>query len=150
VRSFAAVPHHKFPPTKLYNSWLARVPALLGSESAYQAERHSELDYFETRSTDDILSTLERLRSNAALRAAIVRNAAERAAQLDASHIARRWADFLEQVAVPAYHEWRGTSPARRRAFLSMRPLHYASFTAADFGARSVHFVRKELSARLP
>ena len=43
----------------------------------------------------------------------------------------------------------RDKSPARRRAFLSMRPLQYASFTAADLGARSVDFVRKEL-ARLP
>ena len=150
VRSFAALPYHKFPPSKLYNSWLARVPALLGSESAYQAERRSALDYFEVRSTDDILATLDRLRSNTVLRAAIVRNAAERAADLDASHIAHLWADFLEHIAVPAYHEWLQTSPAKRRAFLAMRPLHYASFTAADFGARSVDFVRKELGARLP
>jgi hypothetical protein len=149
VRSFAALPYHKFPPTKLYNSWLARVPALLGSESAYQAERRSRLDYFEVRSTNDILSTLDRLRSNSTLRAAIVRNAAERAADLDAPRIARRWADFFEHAAVPAYRDWCASSPARRRAFLSMRPLHYASFTAADLGARSVHFVRKELSARL-
>jgi hypothetical protein len=149
VRSFAALPYHKFPPSKLYNSWLARVPALLGSESAYRAERRSRLDYFEVRSTDDILAALDRLRSNPTLRAAIVRNAAKRAAELDASRIAARWADFLEHVAVPAYHEWRDKSPARRRAFLSMRPLQYASFTAADLGARSVDFVRKEL-ARLP
>jgi hypothetical protein len=150
VRSFAALPYHKFPPSKLYNAWLARVPALLGSESAYHAERRSPLDYFEIRSTNAILSTLDRLRSNSALRAAIVRNAAERAANLNASRIAQLWADFLEHVAVPAYHDWRGTSAARRRAFLSMRPLHYAGFTAADLGARSLDYVRKELGARLP
>ena len=81
---------------------------------------------------------------------AIVRNAAKRAAELDASRIAGRWAEFLEHAAVPAYHEWRGKSPGRRRAFLSMRPLHYAKFTAADLGARSLDFVRKEFVARLP
>jgi hypothetical protein len=30
VRSFAPVSWHKFPPTKLYNCWLAGVPGLLG------------------------------------------------------------------------------------------------------------------------
>ena len=58
--------------------------------------------------------------------------------------------EAVVHIAVPAYHEWLQTSPAKRRAFLAMRPLHYASFTAADFGARSVDFVRKELGARLP
>ena len=149
VRSFAALSFHKYPPSKLYNSWLARVPALLGSESAYQAERRSELDYVEVRSSDDILSALERLRSDEALRAAMTRNGIERAAHIEPACIAQRWADFLSHVAVPAYHHWRQLPVAQRRAFLSMRPLHYARFTAVDLGARSVDFVRKEWVARL-
>lgn len=47
VRSFAKVSFDKYPPSKLYNSWLAGVPALLGRESAYQAERRNAYDYFE-------------------------------------------------------------------------------------------------------
>ena len=35
------------PPSKLFNSWLAGVPAVLGHESAYRAERRSDLDYIE-------------------------------------------------------------------------------------------------------
>ena len=31
VRSFAQLPFDKFPPSKLYNSWFAGVPALLGA-----------------------------------------------------------------------------------------------------------------------
>jgi hypothetical protein len=149
VRSFAALSYHKYPPSKLYNSWLARVPALLGKESAYQAERRSELDYVEIGSTDDILAGLERLRSDVAFRAAVIRNGIDRAAQIEPACIAQRWADFLTHVAVPAYHEWCGLPTARRRAFLSMRPLHYARFTATDLGTRSVDFVRKELVGRL-
>jgi hypothetical protein len=126
------------------------VPALLGKESAYQAERRSELDYVEVGSTDDILAGLERLRSDVVLRAAVIRNGIDRAAQIEPARIAQRWADFLTHVAVPAYHEWRGLPTARRRVFLSMRPLHYARFTATDLGTRSVDFVRKELVGRLP
>jgi len=150
VRSFAALSYHKYPPSKLYNSWLARVPALLGRESAYQAERRSELDYVEVASTDDILAGLDRLRSDPALRAAMIRNGTERAAHIEPARIAHRWADFLSHVAVPAYHRWCGLPTARRRAFLSMRPLRYAGFSAADLGTRSIDFVRKELVARLP
>ncbi|HEY9761058.1 MAG TPA: hypothetical protein V6D07_00965, partial [Trichocoleus sp.] len=42
------------PATKLYNAWLAGVPAILGSESAYRAERQSDLDFLEVNSLDDV------------------------------------------------------------------------------------------------
>jgi hypothetical protein len=37
---------------KLYNCWHAGVPAVLGAESAFRANRRSDLDYLEVQSLD--------------------------------------------------------------------------------------------------
>jgi hypothetical protein len=150
VRSFARLPFRKFPPTKLYNSWVARVPALLGPESAYQAERRGPLDYFEVGSVDAIVHTLARLRADPTLRAAVVHNADQRAADVAPDRIAKSWAVFLTTVAVPAYHEWRSRSTASRAAFLLMRLLRYPAFVWVDFVVRAVGFVRKQVRSLLP
>jgi hypothetical protein len=150
VRSFAPVSFHKFPPTKLYNCWLAGVPGLLGRESAYQAERRSEYDYFEVSDADDVLQTLLRLRDDPALRAAVQRNCAERAAGVAPMRIAETWAKFLDTVAVPAWRAWQSRSDASRTAFQLARASMYAQFACADFAARSMGFVRKRMRALTP
>jgi hypothetical protein len=150
VRSFAPVSWHKFPPTKLYNCWLAGVPGLLGGESAYKAERRSEYDYFEVGSADEVLKTLLRLRGDPELRAAVARNCAERAAGVDPMRIAETWAAFLNTVAVPAWHDWRRRSAASRIAFLCARQLRYLLFVCADFAMRGMSYVRKRLRALAP
>lgn len=142
VRSFAAVPFNKFPATKLYNSWIAGVPALLGHESAYQAERRSEYDYFEVRSVDDVLRTLIRLRDNQSLRAAVESNCADRAADL-IPHIAEAWISFLTGVAIPAYRLWRRQTAANREVFRVTRRLRYTAFVCLDFFMRAYRLVRK-------
>jgi hypothetical protein len=150
VRSFAKVSFHKYPSSKLHNSWIAGVPALLGRESAYQAERRNAYDYFEVTSVADTLRTLERLRSDPALRAAIARNCVERAAEVSEERTAARWVEFLLTLAVPAYHAWRGRSVSSRRAFLRARRLAYAAFAFRDFAVRADGFARKEIRAALP
>jgi hypothetical protein len=147
VRSFARLSFHKFPPTKLYNSWIAGVPALLGQESAYQAERRSEYDYFEVRDVDDVLRTLVHLRDDRLLRAAVARNSAERAAEVAPERIAEAWARFLTTVAVPAYEKWRSMDPSCHRAFRTSRRLRYACFLGAEFGRRGMRFARKRIRA---
>jgi hypothetical protein len=143
VRSFAPVSFHKFPPTKLYNAWIAGVPALLGHESAYQAERRGPLDYFEVRGIDDIVRALHRLRSEPGLFGAVQRNAAERAAGVTPERIALAWAGFLSAVAAPAYAQWRRRSAAGRAGFLTARTARYAGFTASDLAVRAIDHARK-------
>lgn len=94
------------PATKLYNAWLAGVPAVLGFESAYQAERKNELDYLEVTSPADIISALKRLRDDRALYSAIVKNGQARAKAIQPSNLTERWRNFLEDIAVPAYSRW--------------------------------------------
>ena len=150
VRSFAPVSFHKFPPTKLYNSWIAGVPALLGRESAYQAERHNEYDYFEVRSADEVLQTLIRLRDDPDLRAAVARNCAARAPGVSPLRIAETWAAFLNTVAVPAWQDWLRRSDAGRTAFKVARSARYARFVAVDSAMRGMSFVRKRIRALAP
>ncbi len=146
VRTFAAVSLHKYPPSKLYNSWIAGVPALLGPESAYQAERRSAYDYFEVHSVEEVLRTLDHLRGDAALRAEVARNCTERAAGVDPARLAEAWAAFLNTVAVPAYADWRRRSSASRGTFLVTRLFRYAVFACADFVIRGMGFLRKQVS----
>jgi hypothetical protein len=150
VRSFAPVSWHKFPPSKLYNSWLAGVPALLGSETAYQAERRSEYDYFEVHSADEVLETLLRLRGDARLRAAVARNCAERAVGVSPLRVAETWIAFLTNVAAPALQDWQRRSTASRVAFQVGRVFSYLRFVCADFVVRGISFVRKRMSALAP
>ena len=150
VRSFARVSFHKFPAAKLYNSWVAGVPALLGHESAYQAERRNEYDYFEVGSVAEILQTLLRLRADPALRAAVAHNCAERATEVTPAQIAKAWIDFLTTRAAPAYASWRQQSTVRRTGFLVGRLFRYASYVCADFLVRAHRFVRKQMRALRP
>ncbi|NEP02243.1 MAG: glycosyltransferase family 1 protein [Symploca sp. SIO2E9] len=95
------------PATKLYNAWLAGVPAILGGESAYRTQRQSELDYVEVASPAEILSALKRLRDDLAWRLAMVKNGQARAQEIHPSKITALWRNFLEEVAIPNYHRWR-------------------------------------------
>jgi hypothetical protein len=150
VRSFAPVSFHKFPATKLYNSWVAGVPALLGRESAYEAERRNEYDYFEVRDADEVLQTLIRLRDDPNLRAAVERNCAARAPGVSAERTTENWAEFLKTVAVPAWWNWQRRSEASRVTFQVARAARYARFVGADLAMRGVSAVRKRMRALAP
>ena len=114
VRRFNCRQHHRQyinkPATKLYNAWLAKVPALMGCESAYQAERRSELDYLEVSSVDELLLALKRLQNDLELRRAMVNNGQIRAQAVHPSKVTAQWRSFLSDVAVPAYYRWRNQS----------------------------------------
>jgi len=150
VRSFAQLPFDKFPPSKLYNSWFAGVPALLGRESAYRAERRSELDYFEVRGVEDVIDTLLRLRDDPAQRLAIQRNAALRAAENRPERLIERWIAFLDTTATPAYWRWRAATSAQRALFLASRTAHYGAYACGDFGLRAARFARRKSRELLP
>jgi hypothetical protein len=150
VRSFAAVPFYKHPATKLYNTWLAGVPALLGHESAFQTERRSAHDYFEVGSIDQIIETLERLRGDSALRTAIEQNCAQRAPLVSPENIARHWITFCEEIAISALAGWQANSPAQMRHFFRKRAISFFGFQISDFFYRMQIMLRKFSMRLLP
>ena len=107
------------PATKLYNAWLASVPAVLGPEIAYRAEGQPNLNYLEVTSLSGVLAALRRLRDDRALRRSLVEQGQLSASAIRPCQITARWRRFLEQVAVPAYERWRLTPPWLQRLQLA-------------------------------
>jgi hypothetical protein len=94
------------PATKLYNAWLAGVPAILGYESAYRTEGHPNQDYLEVTSMSELISALIQLKQNHKLRQTLVTNGNQQAKKFNPDVFIQRWHDFLETVAIPAYQNW--------------------------------------------
>jgi hypothetical protein len=85
---------HK-PPTKLFNAWLAGVPAVLGREQAYRALRRSELDYLEAAGPREALAAVARLAGDPGLYRAMVEHGSRRAEELGVPRLVERWHDLL-------------------------------------------------------
>jgi hypothetical protein len=83
------------PPSKLINAWLARVPALLGPEPAYQRLRRDEHCYCEVSSADEVVAAIARLREDTARYSAMLARCEERAVEHSSTAIAAQWADVL-------------------------------------------------------
>ncbi|HEY9694670.1 MAG TPA: hypothetical protein V6D15_20910 [Oculatellaceae cyanobacterium] len=109
------------PATKLYNAWCAGVPAILGYESAFQAERQSELDYLEVSSLTDVIDAIQRLRDDYKLRQAMVENGDLRAEKIKPDKTVAKWHNFLTNVAIPAYNRWCLTSKFEQEIFFQRR-----------------------------
>lgn len=123
VRSFDGQDYIYKPASKLFNAWRANVPAILGRESAYQAERKSELDYIEVVSPDEIISALKRLRDDKKLRQDIIYNGQIRAQEISFTNLTARWRDLIIEKLVPAYESWCTASNLTRKFFFTQRYL---------------------------
>jgi hypothetical protein len=123
VRSFQTQGYNWKPASKLFNAWHAGIPAILGRESAYQAERKSKLDYIEVSTPEEIIAALQKLRDEPKLRQAMIENGRLRAERTQPEKIALQWRQFLTHIAVPAYHCWRNSSDVSQQSFALIRYL---------------------------
>jgi glycosyltransferase involved in cell wall biosynthesis len=121
IRSFSGHTFGYKPATKLYQAWHAGVPAVLGAESAYIAERRSDLDYLEAPSFDETVAALRRLRDDPSLRRAMIENGRRRAEESSPRCLVERWSTLLNDVAKPAWRRWREQSDSQQRDFLTQR-----------------------------
>ncbi|OLP18533.1 hypothetical protein BST81_09545 [Leptolyngbya sp. 'hensonii'] len=123
IRGFNHNPYTDKPATKLYNAWCAGVIAVLGPESAYQAERQSPLDYLEVRTPEETLEVLQRLRDDSQLRRAIVAHGWERAKMVQPEQVVQRWEEMITEKLVPAYDRWCSLTALERGLFFLQRYL---------------------------
>jgi hypothetical protein len=121
IRSFSGRPFDYKPASKLLQAWQAGVPSVLGAESAYQAERLSDLDYLEAATFADAVAALRRLRNDPSLRQAMMENGKRRALENLPERIAERWHRLLIDVATPAWERWCSLSNGARDNFLQSR-----------------------------
>ena len=115
VRSFDSKQYLKKPASKLYNAWLAGVPAVLGPESAYRGERKNDLDYIELNSPADAISALKRLKENKAHRKAMVENGHIRAREVSEEAMINRWREMFTEIVKSAYKNWYLLSENKKR-----------------------------------
>ncbi|NET27753.1 MAG: glycosyltransferase family 1 protein [Okeania sp. SIO1I7] len=118
VRNFQQQDYTDKPATKLYNAWHAGVPAILAKESAFQAERKNELDYFEVSSIEDTISVLKRLKDDPQLCQKIRENGKCRSQETAPHNTVKQWHDFLKEVAIPEYKRWCNLSSWRQFIYL--------------------------------
>jgi hypothetical protein len=123
VRSFDMNTYSTKPGTKLYNAWLAGVPAILGNDSAFELERKSNLDYIKATTVEEALEALKRLKQEPELRQAIANNCKQRSEEVKPAALVEKWQSFLTDIAIPAYEQWCGSSRTNQIAFLSGRSL---------------------------
>jgi len=108
--------NHK-PASKLYNAWHAGIPAILGIESAYKAERKSELDYLEANYPEEVIRALQLLRDDRKLRENMVINGRSRAQETENDVLIKKWEYFFTGVASSAYERWCKSAWIRKKYF---------------------------------
>ncbi len=124
VRSFDEKQEYKHKPaSKLYNAWLAGVPAILGADSAFRAEYQTDLDYIEVKSIDEIIAALQRLRDDNQLYQAMVRNGQARGEKISSQTVTEKWKQFFTDTAIPAYYQWCKLSSLQQKLWLARQNL---------------------------
>jgi hypothetical protein len=113
------------PASKLVNSWLAGVPAILGRESAYTRVRRSPLDFIEIESMADLRAALQSLRSEPARYADMVENGWMRSADFAQEAVTAQWRRLLDGVVAEQHAAWSGKNVAARQAARVWRCLRY-------------------------
>lgn len=121
IRSFDGRSYDHKPATKLHNAWLAGVPAILGPESAYRAERRDELDYLEACSYDGLREHVTALKRRPELRRTLRERSEENRTRINPEEKARQWWELLAGPVQDIYEQWTNRSVLGRAAFFAGR-----------------------------
>lgn len=113
------------PAWKLFNAWLAGVPAILGPESGYRELRNSPLDFIEAASSEQAMAAIDRLLADPGLYAAMVRNGRVRGEAFTDAATTAAWQRLFNETLEAAWRRHRD-----RRASLWARRLR-------DLGSRA-------------
>ncbi|MGD1716907.1 hypothetical protein [Dapis sp. BLCC M172] len=114
------------PATKLYNAWLAGVPAILGYESAYRTEGKPNFNYLEVSSLKELLDSLKKLKSDINLRQTLVNNGQLQVEKINPAQTTKKWRYFLTEIAIPAFDDWCSKSSLVQNMILETRYLSWA------------------------
>ena len=116
LRNFGRhVPHFNKPSLKLFNAWLAGVPAILGHETAYRCEGSPGAGYLEATNTGELLSALQALKDHPQRRRALVEHGHQAVAEFSVERTVARWQNLLSRVTA------NGLEPSRTSGFAALR-----------------------------
>ncbi len=132
IRNFGRdVSHLNKPSLKLFNAWVAGVPAILGHETAYRREGDPGQGYLEATSPDELLRALQTLKGDPARRRALVEHGRQAVKEFSVERTVERWRALLSRAAAsaarsggrPGLAAWpRGALEALRERVLWRRP----------------------------
>jgi hypothetical protein len=106
IRDFSRSRHLHKPATKLYNAWIAGVPLIGGSDSAYAAEAQAGSDYLVAGSADECIRLIKQLREDPTLRDAIVQSGGKKAAARSRDAVRIEWEDFCNLELPERVRQW--------------------------------------------
>lgn len=87
--------HRSKPASKLYNAWLAGVPAVVGRERAYRELRRSDLDFVEVGSLDEAKAAVRRLVEYPEIYNSMIENGRRRAIEFSTEQILEGWSSLI-------------------------------------------------------
>lgn len=102
------------PSLKLFNAWLADVPAVLGHETAYRHDGKPGVDYLEATTPADVLSALRNLKLDVAQRHAMVAQGRLAVEPYKPASTVARWGRLIDAVLRPLDQAY--APPSTRRA----------------------------------
>jgi hypothetical protein len=86
------------PATKLYNAWLAGIPALLGPDEAFAEIRRSPLDYLDVARPEEAKRAIGRLLDDPELYRRMVAHGRRRADEYTTAAIVERWRELFDEL----------------------------------------------------
>lgn len=129
VRNFTSNNLYKYKPaSKLINCWRAGVPAILASESAYLAERKSDLDFLIVDSVESTIEAIEKLKNNSQLYQEMIINGFKNAELINEQNLTQRWIDYFEKIAFPSYKKWLNFSSFEKKKMFLQRLTYFKAY----------------------
>lgn len=110
VRRASAYDLSNKPASKLVNSWMAGVPAILGREVGFLELRRTPLDYIEATSERQVLESLSFLKNNSQAFDAIVENGLMRSSEFSVMKVLERWIELFNGSILTCFKDWRQKS----------------------------------------
>ena len=121
VRDLSSKMVTRRPATKLFNAWLAGVPAILGPEAGFRKKRESHLDYIEARNYLEVIEAIKMLKNNPFLRKKMIENGLERGKDYTFEKTLNRWKYFINNVVIPDYKQWLNFPGNKVDEFIELR-----------------------------
>ena len=114
IRSFDRYPYPRKPPSKLINAWIAGVPALVGSESAYSQIGTPGQDHLVADTFEEAMECIAQLRRDPDRYQHIVQAGQAKAQEFTREKILAAWAAVIDTQLVPRWNQLRSPRLARR------------------------------------
>ena len=115
LRSFGNARHSRKPANKLLNSWIAGVPFVSGSDSAFAQVGTAGMDHLLAHNLEEAVSQVDRLRSDPALYRELVEAGQRRAKTFSVERLSSQWVALLEGPISARYRQWDAHLPHEKR-----------------------------------